>query len=155
MYYDIPCLCRNPRNLVFKRKVKKRKKKKKRGERRYEKIKIKHKWKYKRVLHPCQLMYLNVTQKNRSIGQSFIMMKAEWEYANQKKKRKKNIKTTYIDVRIINIIYLNSSLHDAFVQSSRQFAYIHEMQQKIAPIYDNGTIVGGEQGGREGSERTN
>lgn len=27
MYYDIPCLCRNPRNLVFKRKVKKQKKK--------------------------------------------------------------------------------------------------------------------------------
>lgn len=25
MYYDIPCLCRNPRNLVFKRKDKEKK----------------------------------------------------------------------------------------------------------------------------------
>lgn len=64
------------------------------------------------------------------------------------------IKTTYIDVRIINIIYFNSSLHDAFVQSSRQFAYIHTRSKKSCRFTIINTI-NGEWIGREGGQRTN
>lgn len=64
------------------------------------------------------------------------------------------IKTTYIDVRIINIIYFNSSLHDAFVQSSRQFAYIHTRSKKSCRFTIINTI-NGEWIEREGGQRTN
>lgn len=73
MYYDIPCLCRNPRNLVFKRKVKKQKKKRKeedepRRERERERETIRKNETKRgrqiqtRMLHPCQPMCLNVTR---------------------------------------------------------------------------------------------
>lgn len=58
--------------------------------------------------------------------------------ARRWKRRWSREKLRYIGVRIINIIYLNSSLQDAFVQSSRQFAHIYTRDAEIAPIYDRG-----------------
>ena len=140
MYYDIPCLCRNPRNLVFKRKVKKQKKKKK------EMKKKKINREEKEIERKRETIRKNETKTGRQIQTNAppvstdvlkcysnvdrsVNRSLRWKQ-NERMRRKKKHHWNYVYRRTHNyIIHLNSSLHDAFVQSSRQFAYTREMQK--------------------------
>lgn len=156
---------------MFKRKVLKKVKKKEEREREEERRYVcgnssKTRERNEECTTQCQLMLLkNVTQKKKKIDRSVNRLPRKEGRTKERQKgkgRKKNvIKTTYIERTHNYIIYLNSSLHDAFVQSSRQFAYTHE--ETHAEIRADFTINDLERkrfrkkrwvntGGREGSE---